>query len=1130
MLVFDTVRLSPLCRRLTAATLLGLSFAARADETEADVAFGPPEARTRATWRREGAQIVFNVVAEGWAGAAAVAARDEGVKSEYCLVQAQAEPGAVDGNALCLLLDANRDGESFWALFVDASGRVDGLRVNALDWQAPWPTTARCRATTSGGRLTAEIVLPLADLGYEPGPGDRWRLGLGRRHLGGGRPATVFSGPESFAFRYGSPARRRGWSALPLPAHALTAAPPAVLDGLVVADVSPGACDPATPEENVVVAAVRNDGAADATVELHLASDAGIELGRVVKRCPAGQTTPLAAVYAPPSGAGQLVCTLRVGDRVLYASRHPVLVRLPPRVPPVVGDFRPERFERFSPRVAGYRGICWSQLEQPRRGADFARRHGWAWTDGDWFKLCASEHLMPWMVVDRTEQAYNDVATHIASIRRHGAKMAMRPQSWENRRDYWTRLGLYGGYMADPGDRRTYFQSLRSGLERYGDDTAALFVDDELYLQLRRRTVDLYARHAEKGDYPYILEIDREVRERFGAGKHGVPRSPKDPDPLRWIALKRWVNAFADEFEKEAVRTIRALRPELPILSPDLVGDMISSDATRWRDGRFDVVMTQLNNHLRPNAANGVAQCRILHDLARPAELWGCTHLEDSGFPCTPREMHALYTHYVRNGLTGLHAWPLGGEKPWMKDTRISRPDGWDFFLRTAAFLAEGRRAKLPEHTAAGIYVSELSQMSLPGHWDWVGFVEPAFLLLQMQLGADVSFLSDLGVERGVFDPSSHRLVVVPFLPFVGERSGAALLDAAERGTTLVVTDPQAFGRLSDGSVPEALRKRFLGGTRVEPTAEPMTSAVSEPVDFLADRPPFALAVPPPTLLGLLGRSHRLLPGPDARALFRYPDGSAAAIVRPIGKGRIVLFGFNPYGQTSNQPETWTDAPAANLDCLRALLKASGASFAEGGAAAVLPAPVAPAASTDVCLSANGLRLRRGLPQTAANASVGLRYRYDVSPDLRRDVAAEGWIAAGDGLLTDRIAATLQPAAKACTVAWTRPGPVDVTVDLNGEREVALATLYTAGRNPSVKLLGSRDGETFAPLGDLPGDASAPQVAERRFMDIPGAWRMLRFRIEDAHPLELVEMEVWERGAPAPSHGARTESRMEERP
>lgn len=1059
------------------------------------VEFGDDGVRTEVSWQYRDNFLIFDIRAEGWQAGQPAASSGEG--NEW-------------GDAISVVLDINNDGESFMVLLLDDAGAVHGLYTNILDWQRFWETRAQVDVSIKDGVLKSRIWLPMTDFDCKAGAGDIWRLGFGRRSLKNGKSSYVFSSTEQFRLSFGPAANRLGWTKLPVPDREHRFASETGPVNIVFHNL--GACDPWYPEENVAVFALYNPGSESLSLTLEIGDDRGRRLNSVVRDVPGGQTTGIIADYQPDRDAKKVFFTLRHGNQVIYHSAYPVLDRLPSRVFTTAGVFEPERLQHFQPAIEYYRGMTWSQMEHPGRSAAYARSFGYPWETGQLFALCREERLMPRLLLDRQHSNYNDLAAQADNLRGHETMVLAEAQGWEDRTSYWQNMGVFGGYLADAVQYEAIFDSLRRGLKNHGSQILAVSPGDEVYKMLRRRTVRLYEYHCKTGGYPFIEKVDREIREKFGYGRYGIPDSNDTSvaTRLRWIALKRWVNDFVNRYELKFVKDIRRINPRVTIFSSDLAGDMVSTDLTRWRDNRFDIHQLQVSQHLRPNALNGVVNLKIVHDLARPRNLWVCTHLEDSHVSYTTREMQDLYTLFFRHGMTGMHTWTVGGLRLWMNDCRFSRPEAWRYFVRTTNLIGQGLRVKLPETPSVAIFLSELSQMSIPADYDWVGYVEPAFAVIGMDLKAETVFISEMGIERRVFNPSQYRLIVVPFMPFVSTGSAEALLRAAEQGTTLFVTDPEAFSFLTDGSVPTKLRKRFWGGITVHRTAEQMTEAKTLPVDFMEFLPELKLRVPEPTFLNLLGQTFYFVPDDRTQVLMRYSDGSAAMVSRPLGRGRIIIAGFNVYSLTSNHPVSWESVPHANREFFRTLLNRHQAVYACETQQVRLPDPETEGALDRLCITENFVRFSRTLPKTDYNLRVGLRYKFQPFPDMKKDVAEMGWIAAGKGLLTDRLE-VLRDIKRQTTVAWSLPGPAEVLIDLNGERRIAIASIFVAQQEPDVTLFGSRDGENYFPLQKHHGTNGRPVVVSRiDFAEVPDTWRFLKLRIEAEKPLELVEMEIWE--------------------
>ena len=63
----------------------------------------------------------------------------------------------------------------------------------------------------------------------------------------------------------------------------------------------------------------------------------------------------------------------------------------------------------------------------------------------------------------------------------------------------------------------------------------------------------------------YIKEADRLVREQFGGGTWGIPRGVKshDPNPYKWIALRRWVNSRMRMRQRRLYELVKSKTPAL---------------------------------------------------------------------------------------------------------------------------------------------------------------------------------------------------------------------------------------------------------------------------------------------------------------------------------------------------------------------------------------------------------------------------------------------------------------------------------------------------------------------------------------------------------------------------------------
>jgi hypothetical protein len=1069
------------------------------------ISFGKQKHKTVVDWNCDSKQFNFTILAKGLRNSKQNKKMKKGeIKTVYGLVQDKQDMMLSD--SICLIFDINNDGESFYALLVNNTGQFKMLKVNALDWQNTIKTEAKVVISEGNEKWSAKISIPLTDFNCKPGAGDIWRIGFARKTTEKGKDVYYKSTRTQFPLKYGETTKRLGWNSMPLPDHEYSF--PAQKAFVRIKSLSRGACDSTALGENVVRFSIKNKLTKSIKLELKICDEQNNVLKKITKTALPEQITGLVEDYTVSSDMKAIDFQVKANSKVIYQSRYPVAKRIACRVYPTNGSFDRKKLIKFSPVISQGRGMTWSQLAGKNRGKRYAEIFGMPWYDGKFYELCRVEKLLPWMIEQRKVHKYNDIKEKIKYIRKAGTKISFTPECWESRAAYWKKLKVYGGYLGDLGDIAAYFESLRRGLKQYKDVNAAFFIGDELYGQMRKKTVHLFNLYKSKGLYPEIIKIDREVREKFGYGKYGIPGSQKDKNRFRWIALKRWANDFTDKFELKVINEVRKIDKNIPILSPDLLGDMTSADISRWQDKRFNIHLAQLNNHIRPNGVNGIAFCRIVNDLSKPQEFWGCTHTEGSGAKLTIEEMQQLYTHFFRNGLTGLHFWPLGGSKLWMSDTRFSRPKAFQYTLDTIKNTL-GNRFSVPKKTKAAIYLSELSQMSIPAYWDWIGFIEPAFFMLNTKLNADIQFISDLSVARAYSKPEDYQLIVAPFVQFTNAKAGQKLLDAVKQGTTLLITDPQAFSFFPDGSVPERLRQQLFGTIIPVATAKQMKKCITLQRDFLKDSAELKLDVPPPTLWDMVGKSHTFKNVADGEILMRYSDGSPAAIVRKLGKGKIIITGFNIYQHTSNHPVNWKEVPAENIDLFKALLESCNIKY-NITPVIKLPPMKQQAVKKAVCISANALDFRRTLPKQLYNIPCGITYSYLPFPDRKPDIKSSGWISATTGLLTDRLDVVLNNPKKQGHVAWKKSRKVELLINLAGIRTINELNLFIVGELPVAELLGSKEGRTFKLLQTKPASSSRPYVAKISFTNIPGKWKFLKLKLKSQKPLELIEFEVWQ--------------------
>ena len=100
------------------------------------------------------------------------------------------------------------------------------------------------------------------------------------------------------------------------------------------------------------------------------------------------------------------------------------------------------------------------------------------------------------------------------------------------------------------------------------------------------------------------------------------------------------------------------------------------------------------------------------------------------------------------------------------------------------------------------------------------------FAMLGPRAKAWFTFTDDFQIERDIAKWDEFKVVVLPDAKYADPSLCDAALRFVRRGGTLVVTDPEAFSFLLDGSDPAAFRKELFGAVRSE--GKPQNTVVLE--------------------------------------------------------------------------------------------------------------------------------------------------------------------------------------------------------------------------------------------------------------------------------------------------------------
>ena len=631
--------------------------------------------------------------------------------------------------------------------------------------------------------------------------------------------------------------------------------------------------------------------------------------------------------------------------------------------------------------------------------------------------------------------------------------------------------------------------------------TADEFQEWQLSLGLRMRA---------KGPYPYMDQVDREVRTQYGFGKYGLPTAPEDKNPFRWIAYRRWYNAQMMRFQKRIYEAVKAVAPRVYVIGPDPLAAVMPLHYSGY--GRYTDIMT---NQLYPRSSRWEQDfawiTKTVADLSgRPT--MPCAHVENYASSFTSDETREMMSQVYRGGGQGFHLYlpDTAGAGHLGHDLKLDRncsPPRWETVMGILDLTTRDLRPALPRPSAAILYSNDghggeyLGEMKGREQYRWL------FNLLGPIAGTWFRVIDDEQISRGEVDLASWPVIYVPNAEFQRRGVVDALLAYVRRGGKLVVTQPTAFMRGLDGTNLAALRQTLFGKAGQDSPHQIVWVGAAGPAKRMAQ---------PLPVIGGRGASPSLSGG--AKAILTYEDGQAAAVARPVGKGTVYYFGFEPMFQGALGSAAW-----------RAYIKA----FAKGlGQTADLPIwrytfPRIPAANIappkGQCLTNNSVMWVTNEMVPVNNVATTGTYTYSIPPDLRPDAGGSTNVPFARGNLTNRrTCMDVKDAPYWETFAqfacgWKSTAPFTITFDLGRPYSLDRFWVMFNGHLPATTVEGLVDGQ-WRLLGQTTGLRPAdqgdyPAVTIPLSAKVPPVQRVrLDLGQRDAGALLIIpELEIWAR-------------------
>ena len=320
-------------------------------------------------------------------------------------------------------------------------------------------------------------------------------------------------------------------------------------------------------------------------------------------------------------------------------------------------------------------------------------------------------------------------------------------------------------FLIDPRNRAHYFDDLRSTLQKGRKYIWGIYTGDEFTEYNTDYALRLFWEYKDK--YPYINEINEQVKNQFGFGKYGMPESVNDDNPYRWIAFHKWINNYWLGWQKEVYDTVQQLAPEIKVISIDpVVGPGHRPIGFDRLAAYFDVATQQMYPPKDPNRQQFGFTTKMVSDLTgKPT--WTCTHVEYYPYSTTLEETRELMSEVMRNGGKGFHFWlkdEFGNNSPngFLYSTKWGFPERWRAIMEINKLNATMNEVAVPTDPDLAIFYSEDYYQSYAEKFMWDP-TEPewAYTFFGPVARTWFKFVNDNMVEDGKADLSTYKALVI---------------------------------------------------------------------------------------------------------------------------------------------------------------------------------------------------------------------------------------------------------------------------------------------------------------------------------------------------------------------------------
>ncbi|HWL53470.1 MAG TPA: hypothetical protein VNQ90_13620 [Chthoniobacteraceae bacterium] len=413
-----------------------------------------------------------------------------------------------------------------------------------------------------------------------------------------------------------------------------------------------------------------------------------------------------------------------------------------------------------------------------------------------------------------------------------------------------------------------------------------------------------FSRTVRKDAASILDQVDAEIQSTTGFGKYGLydalDPSEKTRDDLafRRIAFHRWWNLKMNEAAGRLRERITQLAPGVPFkpfthnsVSGMTLGDvaLLAQHADWVSADPYPTATLALYGRARALFHTGFTT-KLVVDLSGGKVV----NIMPQGFQYHGRQpqkedVREWASQALKNGAGGLYWYTMG-------PTSFILPELYDEILDINRQVATMNRLRLPKNSRTAIVFSPSTQTALNDVTLHPYYT--LYTLLGERLGSWFHFVSEttLDANPGALEP--YSLIYLPQASYFSRPAADALLQRVREGATLVILDPEAFSHAPDGGTLKPLREALIGSHLLSAhQGGSLTTTGDAPAGIEAG---WQLSLTPVTHLE---RDPAILafdidPPVDATPVATYRNGRPAAYQRAVGKGTVLYFAAQPFGNS----------------------------------------------------------------------------------------------------------------------------------------------------------------------------------------------------------------------------------------